>query len=420
MSKSRTKNESSSSTEVSDWGCALKVVARPFPGPEDARAALRIAMRRAAYTELTAHARESVDREICGVLVGSIQEDGNGRYANVIAAVRGQAVEQGGQHVTYTQETWTQIHQVIDRDYVGLSIVGWYHSHPGFGVQFSDMDRFIQTNFFSGAQQFGLVTDPLGGETAILINGEKGIAYLDKFWVDGDEQQCWMPPCAAAETRAPDNISMDKRFGELDARLNQVVHTLDETRETVHRTVQVAVMIICTAFVCWIGVHVLRMARAPLPELARENVATVQLPVTLNGTTAVLQVQVDGVSLPDAINPLKQMEQLHRRELMAARLQAQQDMQQQFYAILATVGPAQLEALVKQAKSEMANVENKRLPPDPEDTRTRDKWKTRSLLFALWGTLAILLVAVLRLVYASLREPRTRDKTSSTEKDQDQ
>ena len=34
-----------------------------------------------------------------------------------------------------------------------LKIVGWYHTHPGFGVEFSEMDLFIQQNFFGGPAQ---------------------------------------------------------------------------------------------------------------------------------------------------------------------------------------------------------------------------------------------------------------------------
>ncbi len=39
----------------------------------------------------------------------------------------------------------------MEEKHSSLSIVGWYHSHPGFGVEFSDMDMFIQKNFFSSA-----------------------------------------------------------------------------------------------------------------------------------------------------------------------------------------------------------------------------------------------------------------------------
>ena len=117
---------------------------------------------RQAYADVVAHAKENLDAKVCGVLAGRFWEDEQGLYADVEAAVRGTAVAHGSSHVTYTQETWNKIHQTMEQDHPKLQIVGWYHSHPGFGVEFSDMDMFIQENFFSGAGQIALVTDPLG------------------------------------------------------------------------------------------------------------------------------------------------------------------------------------------------------------------------------------------------------------------
>ena len=42
--------------------------------------------------------------------------------------------------------------------------MGWYHSHPGFGVFLSDHDTFIHKNFFSSALQVAWVYDPHSDE----------------------------------------------------------------------------------------------------------------------------------------------------------------------------------------------------------------------------------------------------------------
>ena len=41
------------------------------------------------------------------------------------------------------------------------TIVGWYHSHPGFGIFLSEHDRFIHRHFFGEPGQIALVIDPL-------------------------------------------------------------------------------------------------------------------------------------------------------------------------------------------------------------------------------------------------------------------
>ena len=79
------------------------------------------------------------------------------------ATIPGTASHAGSTHVTFTQETWTAIHAELDSKYPQQGIVGWYHTHPGLGVVFSEMDVFIQKHFFAGPTQVALVTDPLGG-----------------------------------------------------------------------------------------------------------------------------------------------------------------------------------------------------------------------------------------------------------------
>ena len=170
-----------------------KPIARQFPGPRNADAALRVALERSAYAELLAHAKASLEAEVCGVLAGQVCEDDEGPFVHVEAVIRGAAATEASTHVTFTQTTWNTIHRTLERDFPKLRIVGWYHTHPGFGVEFSDMDLFIQKNFFSGPAQIALVTDPLSGAVAICLNTAKGVRYLPRFWVDGREQPCRVP-----------------------------------------------------------------------------------------------------------------------------------------------------------------------------------------------------------------------------------
>jgi proteasome lid subunit RPN8/RPN11 len=106
------------------------------------------------------HARSCSKTEVCGVLVGRE----NGKSSLVEACIAGINAAQAGTHVTFTQDTWQHIYQIKDRDYPDHRIVGWYHSHPGFGVFLSDHDTFIHRNFFSSALQVAWVYDPHSDE----------------------------------------------------------------------------------------------------------------------------------------------------------------------------------------------------------------------------------------------------------------
>jgi proteasome lid subunit RPN8/RPN11 len=106
------------------------------------------------------HARSSIKTEICGVLIG---RDRPGKI-EIQACIPGENAEEAGAHVTFTQDTWEHIYQVKDKEFPDDRIVGWYHSHPGFGIFLSDHDAFIHKNFFASPGQVAWVFDPHSDE----------------------------------------------------------------------------------------------------------------------------------------------------------------------------------------------------------------------------------------------------------------
>jgi proteasome lid subunit RPN8/RPN11 len=119
--------------------------------------------------QIRQHARSSSKAEVCGVLIGQDHD----QRIEVAACIEGQNAEEAGAHVTFTQNTWEHIYAVKDQKYPEARIVGWYHSHPGFGVFLSDHDTFIHRNFFSSPGQVAWVFDPHSDEEGCF------------GWVDG-------------------------------------------------------------------------------------------------------------------------------------------------------------------------------------------------------------------------------------------
>jgi proteasome lid subunit RPN8/RPN11 len=102
------------------------------------------------------HARAHMKTEVCGVLIG----EQRGEVVEVQASIEALNAAQAGTHVTFTQDAWEEIYRVKDEKYPEHRIVGWYHSHPGFGVFLSEHDTFIHKNFFSAPNQVAWVYDP--------------------------------------------------------------------------------------------------------------------------------------------------------------------------------------------------------------------------------------------------------------------
>jgi len=110
--------------------------------------------------QIRQHARSENKTEVCGVLIGRETAEG----IDVSSCIAGMNAAQGGAHVTFTQDTWEHIYKIKDKEYPNERILGWYHSHPGFGVFLSDHDTFIHRNFFSSKRQVAWVFDPHSDE----------------------------------------------------------------------------------------------------------------------------------------------------------------------------------------------------------------------------------------------------------------
>src|SRR5262249_22696216 len=79
--------------------------------------------------------------------------------------------------------TWSRINQEMDTRFAHLKIVGWYHSHPDFGIFLSDRDLFIQQHFFSGPGQLALVVDPVREAEGVFIWQEGKPVLASVYWV---------------------------------------------------------------------------------------------------------------------------------------------------------------------------------------------------------------------------------------------
>jgi proteasome lid subunit RPN8/RPN11 len=275
---------------ATQWKDRGKAVRRTFPGPPGAMAPLRVALSRAAYGDLAGHAKESLEAEVAGILAGQLCEDDDGHFLDVQAVVRAEGARQGRGHVTFTQESWNGIHAAMERDHPKLQIVGWYHTHPGFGVEFSEMDVFIQRNFFSQPWQVALLTDPLGGDMAAAVNGEAALVYLDRFWVEGREQRCRLPASAQGGGEAP------AASAQLEARVAQLTAAVHELRQTVRHTITaaaVAVVLVAglTMAYAWYRIW-LGSVRPP------ENIAFVPVPVTIDGRPVLIGLGVVKWEIP--------------------------------------------------------------------------------------------------------------------------
>ena len=115
--------------------------------------------------EMECHALSNTRVELGGVLLGGQYVDDSGKPFVVISdALRAEHYEATRGSFKFTHDTWQAITRQREAFPDELQMVGWYHTHPDWGVFLSGMDLFICDNFFNRPLDLALVIDPCRDE----------------------------------------------------------------------------------------------------------------------------------------------------------------------------------------------------------------------------------------------------------------
>lgn len=153
------------------------------------------------------HVYGNSDREVGGVLYGRLPRVGSEdrmQFPLIVGAIEALRASEQRSSLTFTQDAWAIIHEKLDeispksKHEQGYEIVGWYHSHPGFGIFLSGHDMFIQENFFANPRQFALVVDPLANTEGVFIWGGEDKKEVVELYQEPVEYEfagpAWEPP----------------------------------------------------------------------------------------------------------------------------------------------------------------------------------------------------------------------------------
>src|SRR5262245_2722532 len=188
--------------------------------PVGGRQDYRVFFAPAVHQQIWKHASENVALEICGVLVGTWQRDAAGPFVTITDIIRCDSAKSGVAQVTFTHESWTKINAEMDTRLSAYKIVGWYHSHPDFGIFLSDRDIFIHQHFFSGAGQIAHVVDPVRKIEGVFAWQAGKPVLRPHFWVGErvlvtPERPAEETPQALAPTHPATAGPVDSRSGWL-------------------------------------------------------------------------------------------------------------------------------------------------------------------------------------------------------------
>ena len=147
---------------------------------------VRVYIRQDVYYALEAYAKADVGNERGTIILGDYIED-DGIISVIISDyIEGRYAESSISTFTFTHETWNFVHSQHDKLYPEKKIVGWQHTHPGFGIFLSSYDMFIQENYFNMPFQVAYVIDPLQDLNGFFQWKDGKVEKLSGFYVYDD------------------------------------------------------------------------------------------------------------------------------------------------------------------------------------------------------------------------------------------
>ena len=106
------------------------------------------------------HAYSTLTAEVGGMLMGSVR----GKTTTIDGFIPALSASAEQVTLTFTHDVWEDILAKAAKEFPDKKIVGWYHTHPTFGIFLSEYDLFIQDNFFNNDGNVALVIDPVQGQ----------------------------------------------------------------------------------------------------------------------------------------------------------------------------------------------------------------------------------------------------------------
>jgi proteasome lid subunit RPN8/RPN11 len=123
------------------------------------------------------HCFSSTKTEVGGFLVGTV-DDGKSIVTHVLKAKHTANTQS---QLTFTNKTWETAFAEMSEISGDAHLIGWFHSHPNFGVFLSDYDKFIQNEFFNKDGMITIVVDPINGKRGWFISIDKEVRpYADE------------------------------------------------------------------------------------------------------------------------------------------------------------------------------------------------------------------------------------------------
>src|SRR5215468_3810270 len=134
------------------------------------------------------HALSDTSVELGGILLGKecVDPATGQAFVWITQALEAKHYANTQASFTYTHDSWEEITRERDRLHPDCDIVGWYHTHPSFGIFLSHHDLFIHQHFFAQPLQVAYVVDPINQTRGFFQWRDGGLAQVGGYYLTAD------------------------------------------------------------------------------------------------------------------------------------------------------------------------------------------------------------------------------------------
>jgi proteasome lid subunit RPN8/RPN11 len=141
------------------------------------------------YNQIEKFARTDTTKELGGVLVGRLVQKKRENALIINGALEAKYTDATSSSLKFTHKSWEVIHQEKEIAFPDEKIVGWFHTHPSFGIFLSSYDMFIQNNFFNLPWQVAYVVDPISKIRGFFQWKQDKVEKCSGYYIYGGNHQ---------------------------------------------------------------------------------------------------------------------------------------------------------------------------------------------------------------------------------------
>lgn len=147
---------------------------------------LKVYIKQDIFNYIEKYSTSNKDKELGGVLLGEYIEEMDSIYVIISDFIEAKYTDSTSSSLTFTHKTWEYIYNEQNNLYPTKKILGWQHTHPGYGIFLSNHDMFIQKNFFNLPWQIAYVIDPVNFSKGFFQWKDNKVVNLEGFYIYDD------------------------------------------------------------------------------------------------------------------------------------------------------------------------------------------------------------------------------------------